>query len=92
MTRKYDEFLLEHRLYKNGKFTGYGSIKARTLQQILAVKEELEIDNHFSIRAWSEKKSHWETLIEKNLVIVEMQVKDPWATIEEEEEALEMAY
>lgn len=75
MTTKYEEFLLEHRIYKNGVFNGYGSVIAKRLQHILAIKEQMGIDSNYMIRGWNASAQKWDTLVDMGLVMVELRVK-----------------
>jgi hypothetical protein len=89
MTQKYEEFLLEHRIYKDGVFNGHGSVIAKRLQHILAVKEQMGIDSNYMIRGWDAKNQKWDTLVDKGLIMVELRVKS--LDFVREERELELA-
>lgn len=90
MTKKYEEFLMEHRIYKDGVFKGYGSVITTRLQHVLAIKEQLGIDKNYMIRGWDSEKQKWDTLIDKGLVMVELRVKALDTVLQERELELAM--
>ena len=90
MTQKYDEFMLEHKITRDGNLTGIGTVMARRLQHIFSVQEEMKIEDEFMIRGWNSEKRSWDTLVEKNFFATRIRVRALTEAIEEE--ALEMAY
>ena len=89
MTKQYEEYMLEHRIYSNGKFKGYGSVVARSLQQILFLKEEIGVEDNFIIRGWT--GTSWDSLIDKNFFMVEMKVHSLNSVLRKKQ-SREMAY